>query len=148
MAAKSISKSKRTRPSGAEKSDAEIAVEFFERVRAAATRESVEKSAAQAAAESAKRKASATSLAAFEPERRDAVLEAARKLQVLADALVSHAACAEAEFEDIETAMSIVLSVARRKSDLDYLIITAFEPPDDVVLGKSTDELSSEAANG
>jgi hypothetical protein len=137
----------RARPSGAEKSDADIAVEFFEKVRAAATRESEEKGVAQAAAESAERKASAASIAAFEPERRDAILEAAHKLQILADALVTHSDHAE-DFEDIETVAAIVLSVAKRQSDLAYLIVAAFESPENRVLGKSTAELASEAANG
>ncbi len=67
-------------------------------------------------------------LKTLEPERRDAVLEAARKLEILADALVSHSRCAEAgEFEDVETAIGIVSSVARRQSMLASVIVRALD---------------------
>jgi hypothetical protein len=64
----------------------------------------------------------------LDPERRDAVLKAAHKLWVLSDALVTHSDCAQAgEFEDVETAIAIVSSVARRQSKLAALIVRALD---------------------
>ena len=85
----------------------------------------------------------AAALNALEPVRREIVLEAAHKLEILADALVAHSGCAE-RFEDVETAISIVSSVARRQSKRVAVIIRALD-------GVSTDsihELSKEAHNG
>jgi hypothetical protein len=84
-------------------------------------------------------------LNALEPERRDAVLEAARKLEILSDALVTHSHCAEAgEFEDVLAAISIVSSVARRQSKLASVIVRAL----DGMSSDSTEDLVAEANNG
>ena len=84
-------------------------------------------------------------LTALEPQRRDAALEAARKLEILADGLVSHAQCAErGEFEDVETVAGIVLSVAQRQSGLAAIIVRAL----DGVSTDSTKDLVADAHNG
>jgi len=84
-------------------------------------------------------------LNALEPERRDAVLEAARKLEILAEALVVHSDHAEAgKFEDVAAAICIVSSVARRQVRLAGVIVRALD-------GVSTDsntDLGLEAHNG
>jgi hypothetical protein len=86
-----------------------------------------------------------TALSTLEPERRDAVLEAANKLELLADALVWHSHCAKADhFEDIEQVAEIVSSVARRQSVLARVIISAL----DGVSTDSTEDIVAEAHNG
>jgi hypothetical protein len=84
-------------------------------------------------------------LAAREADCRDAALVAARKLEILADALVTHSDCAEAgNFEDVSAAIAIVSSVARRQSNLAGIIVRALD-------GVSTDsaiDLGLEAYNG
>jgi hypothetical protein len=85
------------------------------------------------------------SLTTLEPERRDAVLEAARKLEILADALISHSRCAEeGKFEDVEAVVAIVLSVAQRQSDLAGVIVEALAG----VSGATTEDLAREVRNG
>ena len=141
MATRRISKSKGSRPpAGFQR--------FVEYAREQAKLDGAERARQELAESTAERDAVVASLAAFQPERRDAILEAARKLEVLADALVSHSECAErGEFDDVETVAGIVLSVARRQSNLASVIIRAFDPPERV-LGNSTAELAREARNG
>ena len=83
----------------------------------------------------------------IEIARLDAAREAARKVQILADALVSLAECAEDEFEDIETAIAVVLSVARRQSDLAFVLVGALDAPKSY-LSNTTPEIVSRASNG
>jgi len=81
-------------------------------------------------------------LNSLEPARREIVIDAARKLEVLADALITHAYCYE-HFEDVEASSAIVMSVARRQSKLAAVIVRALD-------GVSTDsihDLSKEADN-
>jgi hypothetical protein len=62
----------------------------------------------------------------LDADRADAVLEAARKIEILAEALVTHSDCAE-KFEDIKAVASIVSSVARRQEKLARVIIRALD---------------------
>jgi hypothetical protein len=85
-------------------------------------------------------------IAAREADRRDAALVAANKLETLADALVAISFFKDAAkiFEDIETVVALVSSVAMRQSKLAGIIVRALD-------GKSTDssiDLGLEADNG
>ena len=83
-------------------------------------------------------------LNALDPERRDVALEAARKLEILADGLVVHSRYAEAgEFEDVLATIGIVTSVAIRQSKLASIIVRAL----DGISADSTQDLVSEAKN-
>jgi hypothetical protein len=81
-------------------------------------------------------------LSVVDPDRCDAILWAARKIEILAEALVTHSDCAE-KFEDISAVASIVSSVARRQRELAGVIIRALDGSTD-----SSIDLGSEAHNG
>jgi hypothetical protein len=77
-------------------------------------------------------------------DRREAVLVAARKLEILAEALVTHSKYAEQEcFEDVAAAISIVSSVAMRQVALAGVIVRALDGSTD-----SSVDLGLEAHNG
>jgi hypothetical protein len=84
----------------------------------------------------------AAKLIALDPERYDAMLTAASKIEVLAEALVTHADHAEM-YEDIAAVASIVSSVARRQQKLAGLIVQALDGSTDW-----TTDLGMEAYNG
>ena len=65
-------------------------------------------------------------LSVLDPDRCDAILAAARKIEILAEALVTHADHTE-KFEDAAASASIVSSVARRQEKLAGVIIRALD---------------------
>ena len=78
----------------------------------------------------------------LDPDRCDAILGAARKIEILAEALVTHSDCAE-KFEDISAVASIVSSVTQRQEKLAGVIIRALDGSTD-----SSINLGMEAHNG
>jgi hypothetical protein len=152
MAATSIAKSKRSRPSDARRAPQAQDVPpdvlaAFETIKAAVAEQQKVYAVERAARERSSTPPPTGPCTRIEIERLDAAREAARKVQILADALVSVAECAEDEFEDIETAIAVVLSVAKRQSDLAYVLVGALDPPKSY-LGNTTAEVVSGAHNG
>jgi hypothetical protein len=153
-ASSSISKSKRSRPSDARRAPQAQDVPpdvltAFETIKRAAAEQAKVYDAEHAARERRERSTPPPTgpCTRIEIARLDAAREAARKVQILADALVSLAECAEDEFEDIETAIAVVLSVARRQSDLAFVLVGALDAPKSY-LGNTTPEIVSRASNG
>jgi len=81
-------------------------------------------------------------LSVVDPDRCDAILMAARKIEILAEALVTHSEHAE-KYEDVATVASIISSVARRQEKLAGVIIRALDGST-----ASSIDLGCEAYNG